>query len=396
MLRDELRQPLRKRGVAERLWAKRPGLLPVAYLMATAAFAGGGFWAVTQPLPFAGEPIVTVSVPPAQEIVTASTAPAEEIAAADIEEIAEEPVSGPETVENDDPSQAGPEFESLPDEPRVAILSGRRALLKAPKLSVMETTNWGPLPRISASGERPSRLYARNVSMNVIHSDVPKIAIVLGGMGLNRKLTEKAIRELPPDVTLAFAPYGSELQEQVDKARDGGHEVFLQVPLEPVGFPANNPGPKTLVGEASEAENLDAMRWHMSRFTGYSGVVNYMGGRFLSMPKALKPVFRELKSRGVLFLEDGALALSSTEKAAKDVNLQVRRAKVVIDADPSPESIRQALQLLEEEAKTHGMAIGTGSGLDVTIDVLGDWMREAEERGVVFIPATASFKGRLG
>ncbi len=259
-----------------------------------------------------------------------------------------------------------------------------------------QMTAWGPLPRISPQGERPSRVYARAASLNVIHNDEPKIAILLGGMGLNKKLTERAIKDLPADITLAFAPYGSDLQDQVDKARAQGHEVFLQMPLEPIGYPASNPGPKTLVGDAPEAENIDALRWHLGRFAGYSGIVNYMGGRFLSMPKALKPMFGELKSRGLLFLEDGSLALSSTEAAAKSTNLQVRRAKVVIDADPSPESIRSALALLEEEAKSSGMAIGTGSGLEVTIDVLKDWAAEAADRGIILIPVTASFKGRLG
>ena len=197
-------------------------------------------------------------------------------------------------------------------------------------------------------------------------------------------------------MTLAFAPYGADLQEQVNSARAGGHEIFLQIPLEPIGYPASNPGPKTLLGDASDAENIDSMRWLMSRFAGYAGVVNYMGGRFLSMPKALKPMFAELKSRGLLFLEDGSLALSATEGAAKAVNLQAQRAKTVIDADPSPQAISNALNMLEEEAKANGIAVGTGSGLEITIDTLKDWAKEANDRGIILVPVTASFQGRLG
>lgn len=276
------------------------------------------------------------------------------------------------------------------------IVQPRRTLAPAPIASVVEVTTWGQLPRISKTGEKPSRVYARSASLNDIHSDRPKIAILLGGLGLNKKLTQRAIKELPGEVTLAFAPYGDGLQEQVNVARGQGHEVFLQVPLEPIGYPASNPGPKTLLGDTSEAENIDALRWHMSRFTGYAGVVNYMGGRFLSMPKPLKPFFTELKNRGLMFLEDGSLALSATEQTAKSANLQAKRAKVVIDADPSPQAITSALTLLEEEAKANGMAVGTGSGLEVTIDTLKDWARDAAERGIVLVPVTASYQGRLG
>jgi polysaccharide deacetylase 2 family uncharacterized protein YibQ len=393
MFRDELKQPLRKKSMAQRLWAKRPSLLVMAYVLTAGTFAGGGWWATQQPLPFAGEPLLSLTVPPAEEIQTASTDPAPE---ASEESPADAPV--PDIDVDDAAAQV------VADEPvqqavrsnDAIVVQARRSLAAAPIAAVTEVTTWGQLPRISKGGDKPSKVYARPASLNDIHSDAPKIAILLGGLGLNAKLTQRAIKELPGEVTLAFAPYGENLQPQVNKARAQGHEVFLQMPLEPIGYPASNPGPKTLLGDATEAENIDAMRWQMSRFSGYAGVVNYMGGRFLSMPKALRPMFGELKNRGLLFLEDGSLALSATEQAAKAANLQVKRAKVVIDADPSPQAISNALSMLEEEAKTNGFAVGTGSGLEVTIDTLIEWAREANDRGIILVPVTASYKGRLG
>jgi uncharacterized protein len=230
----------------------------------------------------------------------------------------------------------------------------------------------------------------------VIHSDSPKIAIMIGGMGLNPKLTSKAVKDLPADVTLAFAPYGDNLQEQVNKARKEGHEIFLQVPFEPVGFPASNPGPKTLLADAVQGENLEALYWHMSRFSGYVGIMNYMGGRYLSSAEAVQPFLAEVKKRGLLFVEDGSLPLSATLAVAKTSRADARKANTVIDSDPNPQSILAALKLLEEEAQTNGMAIGTGSGLEVTIDTLRDWAADAAERGIIIIPMSAAFKGRLG
>jgi uncharacterized protein len=400
---DELNQPLRKRSLFSRLWEKRPGLLFCAYVAALGGMGGGGWWAVQQKNPFAGEPVVMVSIPPAEEIATASTTPVAEAAAepeaaaVSVDEAAAEPVS-------DEPAQSE-EINVTVDEPvqqdtyrqeANIIVSPHRPLTPSPQTMITETTEWGPLPKVSSGGDKASSIYARKTSMNVLHSDSPKIALLLGGMGLNRKLTQKAIKELPSDITLAFAPYGTDLQEQVDKARNQGHEVFLQVPLEPVGYPASNPGPKTLVGDAADAENINFLRWHMSRFHGYAGVVNYMGGRFLAMPKAMKPMLSELKQRGVLFLEDGSMALSSTETAAKMAKTQVRRAKVVIDANPSPQAIISALTLLEEQATGTGFAIGTGSGLEVTIDTVNEWAKAAAERGIILVPISAAYKGRQG
>jgi uncharacterized protein len=398
MFRDELKQPLHRKGLAERLWARRPGLLFCAYVVTFGGLAGAATWARLQPMPYAGEPVVIVSIPAPVEI-----APPQEVA----QEQAPAPVESEQVVDtaSTDPipndGQQNVEIESAVKQDTyrqdaAIVVSPHRPLTPAPQSNVTETTSFGPLPRIAGNGETASHIYERTTPLGVIHSDAPKIAIMLGGMGLNKKLTQRAVKELPADVTLAFAPYGDDLQDQVNKARADGHEVFLQVPLEPVGFPVSNPGPKTLMGDGTDAENIDALRWHMSRFAGYAGVVNYMGGRFLSMPKAITPMLSELSRRGMPFLEDGSLALSSTENAAKQMRAKVKRAQVVIDANPSPEAITAALTQLEEQATGTGFAIGTGSGLEVTIDTVREWAKAAAERGIILVPMTASFKGRSG
>lgn len=401
MRRDELKQPLRRRGLGDRLWAKRPSLLSCAYAIIAVSFAGAGFWAVNQPMPFAGEPVVVVSIPPAKHVTsTASTAPVDEAAVADAappeQDVAEAPPPDLEQVGEEAVVVEKPVEQDTYQQDAAVVVSPRRPLTPAPQMKVTEVTSYGQLPRIGKGGEKASKIYERTTSLNVIHSDSPKIALLLGGMGLNEKLTQRAIKELPADITLAFAPYGNNLQEQVNRARNEGHEVFLQVPLEPIGFPANNPGPRTLSGDASDAENTDSLRWHLSRFTGYAGVVNYMGSRYLSMPKAIKPLLTELKQRGVFFLEDGSMALSATEGTARAMQLPIKRAKVVIDADPNPQAIIAALTLLEEEATGTGFAIGTGTGLDVTINTVREWAKAAAERGIILVPITASYKGRAG
>lgn len=400
MFRDELKQPLRRKGLAERLWARRPGLLFCAYVVTFGGLAGGLTWARLQPLPFAGEPVVLVSIPapveiaPPPEVAQQEAAPAP----AESEQVGDATASTdplPSTTDQAVQFEAPVKQETYQQDAAI-VVSPHRPLTPAPQGLVTETTSYGPLPRIASNGETPSHIYERTTPLNVIHSDAPKIALMLGGMGLNKKLTAEAIKELPADITLAFAPYGDDLQAQVDKARADGHEVFLQVPLEPVGFPVTNPGPKTLMGDAPDAENIDALRWHMSRFAGYAGIVNYMGGRFLAMPKAITPLLTELNRRGLPFLEDGSLALSSTENAAKPMRAKVKRAQIVIDANPSPEAITAALTQLEEQATGTGFAVGTGTGLEVTIDTVREWAKAAADRGIVLVPMTASFKGRTG
>ena len=378
MPRDELRQPLRKRSMAQRLWARRPGALTLACLIAAATYIGGGVWLASIPRELAGEPVITVAVPPVEDIRTASIEPAG--------------ASDPAETESVD---SGEEFAEIqPEEPAI-IVSARRPLKPAPIAAVTEPTDEGPLPRISSNGKKPFDVYAQVTPMGVSNSDRPKIAIILGGMGLNTRLTQKAIKELPGDVTFGFAPYGENLQDQVNRARAQGHEILLQLPMEPVGYPANNPGPNTLLAEAPRAENLKALRWHMSRFAGYAGITNYMGGRFLAEPVSLRPVLAELKARGLVFLEDAATPPSSLKQVGGMTGLKSRHADVLIDANPEAASIKAALAQLEELARTNGFAIGTGSGLEITIDTIAEWAKELEDKGIVLVPVSAAYKGRM-
>jgi polysaccharide deacetylase 2 family uncharacterized protein YibQ len=393
MPRDELRQPLRRRSLTERLWAKRPGALATASALVLTIFVVGATWLSRVPYPLAGEPVVTVAVPPPEPLNTASmTEPqaGEAEASGDAAENGgEEPVFNVETE---------PPPEPAPDYSREAsiVMATHRPMKPAPIAAVTETGPDGPLPRISERGKKPSDIYAQVTPTAVLTSERPKIAIILGGMGINARLTQKAIKDLPGDITFGFAPYGDNLQEQVNKARARGHEVMLQVPMEPVGYPGNNPGPKTLIADIDSASNLAALQWHMGRFAGFTGITNYMGARLLNAPEALAPLMAELKDRGLIYLEDASVPVSVAHQSAKAAGLPMRRADIVIDAEPDAARIAEALNRLEQEAAANGFAIGTGSGLEVTIDIVAEWARELQDKGILLIPVSAAYKGRMG
>jgi polysaccharide deacetylase 2 family uncharacterized protein YibQ len=391
MPRDELRKPLRKQSLKDRLLARRPSLFALVAMSLAISFLAGGTWLVLTPAPMAGEPVVIAAIP-AAELLTASTDAAEgQELPADEQNVEELIDQGAAEIQVFD-SQATEEPAGQ-DEANVFIAPSR-PLKRAPITEVTETTEAGPLPRVSSRGRKPFDVYSQDVPLSISSSKRPKIAIVLGGMGLNAKLTRKAIEELPGDVTLGFAPYGDNLQDQVNRARADGHEIMLQVPMEPQGFPATNPGPKTLQSDATPQENLEALRWHMSRFAGYSGITNYMGARLLATEEALKPVMAEVNARGLVYLEDATVNRTLSPGVVEDVRLPMQRASMVIDTDPTAPAITEALERLEREAIKNGFAIATGSGLGVTIETVAEWARTLQDRGIMLVPLSAAYKGR--
>ena len=165
------------------------------------------------------------------------------------------------------------------------------SLAPAPDRRLVEKGRYGPLPRIGADGAKAYEIYARPViTSQKLKADAPRIALIVGGLGLSTSTTEAAMEKLPAEVSFAFAPYGAEVQNDAARARERGHEIFLQAPMEPFDYPQNDPGPHTLTVRGGEKDLEGDLSWLMSRFTGYVGVVNFLGARFLSNEGALAPI----------------------------------------------------------------------------------------------------------
>jgi uncharacterized protein len=261
----------------------------------------------------------------------------------------------------------------------------------APDPRLIEQTPHGPVPRIGADGARPSEVYARPAgSSSGLTQGAPRIALLIGGMGLAPRATETAIVSLPGAVTLGFAPYGADLARETTRAREAGHEVVLQIPMEPFDFARDNPGPHSLLAGAGKAANIDNLTWLMSRFTGYAGVANFLGGKLTADAKALTPVLREIAARGLFYVDDGTSAQSLAITLAPGQALAAARADLVLDSTAEPEAIEAALARLEAIARDKGAAIGVASALPVSVETIGRFARALEARGIALIPLSAA------
>ena len=261
-------------------------------------------------------------------------------------------------------------------------------LAPAPDRRLIEKARHGNLPKQGPDGLRPADVYARPVTAQQRSAPV-KIAIVVGGLGISANITQDTVQRLFPAVSLAFAPYGADLERQVTRARDDGHEVLLQVPMEPFDYPDNDPGPHTLVASLSAEQNLDRLQWLMARFPGYVGLINFMGGRFTSTDAAVSPVMKELSARGLLYIDDGSSGRSIAAQVAAGAGVSSGKADVVIDAVQRGPEIDAALARLEKIAKEKGSAIGYGAALPVTVDRIARWAKAAEARGITLVPVSA-------
>jgi len=254
-----------------------------------------------------------------------------------------------------------------------------------PEPALVEQSPTGPLPVRGADGLRPMDAYAVGWS----GARGARIALVIGGLGLSQTGSMEAIDKLPQEITLGFAPQGNSLQRWMQAARQNGHELVLQLPMEPFDYPRVNPGRNTLTVDDGAKKNQASLLWALSRMTNYAGVMNYMGARFTAETEAFSPVLGEIGRRGLYYLDDGTSARSQADRIAESDAVPFAAADVLIDAAQDRGAILDRLDELERIARAKGSAIGTGSAFAVTVDAVAAWANEVKKRGIEIVPVSA-------
>ncbi|WP_420824054.1 divergent polysaccharide deacetylase family protein [Telmatospirillum siberiense] len=230
------------------------------------------------------------------------------------------------------------------------------------------------------SGGREARaVYARPFA---VEGNPPKIAIVVTGLGLSKEATEAAISKLPPDVSLSFSPYTNNLDTWVKRARAAGHEVLIDLPLEPPNFPVHDAGPLAILsrhGPVDAVAHLDAI---LAKTTSYVGVAAGLRSP-VTTKEQWAPVLRDLKNRGLLFVGDGLVGVSATDTPA---SLSVT---LVADETPFRVAIDVRLSRLLAAAQRDGSALAYVSARPVTMERLLAWVGTFPQKGVALAPISA-------
>jgi polysaccharide deacetylase 2 family uncharacterized protein YibQ len=380
----------------------------VAYALVGTLVAGSAFLQLTYEEP---APAVEAPVDSKSEVSLSQTAaaPPEPEAAPPIEDDTEvsEATSMPDKTEGREAGSAPdaeetrktvtaappPPPQTAPARPRTAVLSSalpalprKLVLAPAPQPAVQVDGRFGPLPRIAEDGREPWKVYARPFP---VERDRPRIAILLQDLGLSQEQTNAAIQQLPGSVTLGFTPYARRLEQWIGLSRAAGHEVLLQLPMEPFDFPTSDPGPHTLLTSVGPDENLERLEFLLSRFTGYVGVYNRMGDRFTSSVESLLPVLQSIHERGLLFIDARTSGASVAGRLANELGLPHALNNREIDQVASRVEIDAKLIDLENIARQQGQALGIARPYPVTIERLAQWAASLEEKGIDLAPVSA-------
>ena len=261
--------------------------------------------------------------------------------------------------------------------------------LVGPNKKLSETVGGGVIPKISNDGTQPWKFYAKPFTGEVT---LPRIAIIIKGLGFSKAATIAAINHTPSSVTLAFDPYAKGVGNWVGLARSAGHETLISLPMEPLDFPASDPGPFALQTNLSSSENINRLHFLLSVSMGNVGLLKMMGSNFVASEQALMPILKEIKNRGLIMIDDGSTKNSQIIRIGSNIELPQARGDIFIDADPSRGGVANGLAELEKIAKRNKRAVGIARSLPNTISLIMTWTKTLGRKKIALAPVSAVVK----
>jgi polysaccharide deacetylase 2 family uncharacterized protein YibQ len=254
----------------------------------------------------------------------------------------------------------------------------RAPLNPAPNSALIE--NVGPLvlPKAAADGMTPAQYYKKSFTRQ---AGLPLIAVVIRDLGLHSAHTQSAIN-LDEYVTFSFSPYAPQLKASIDMARATGHEYWLQVPMEPEGYPANDAGPYALLRTDSLEQNMARLHQVMGTAVGYVGLVAPPAELF-SSGQLMGDLVEDIRTRGLLLLQHQSVTMLPRYD---EMTVSVNRA---VQPTTTPEQLRLMLTEMEAMARSRGYAVISLPASPGLLAELPVWLSTLSDKKIALAPLSA-------
>ena len=217
----------------------------------------------------------------------------------------------------------------------------------------------------------------------------PRVGLLIAGIGMNAADSMAAIKILPGGISLAVSPYAGDVTGLLAVARLNEHEYLLSLPMEPQGFPLNDPDNRiALMTSLSPADNLQRLHAALARLTGYVGVTNaygpMRGERLSGMAAQFDTVLEDVAHRGLLFADarTGQPPLPHLWSRSVDI--------VLDDGNIDAGMLDRRLNALTHLTLDKGSALGLVLlPRPVALDRVAAWTNTLAAKGVTLVPVSA-------
>ena len=214
----------------------------------------------------------------------------------------------------------------------------------------------------------------------------PKIGIIIDDLGYDISLAN-ALLELDLALTFSVLPFTPNTRSIARKAWNDGRETMLHLPMEPMNYPAINPGDGVLLISMDREMILDTLNRDLSQIPFVAGVNNHMGSRFTKNRKKMVTVLAELKKKGLYYIDSRTSSDTVAFDVAKKMALRTASRDIFLDNHLSENALKIQMERLLSVARHKGSAIGIGHPHKKTLDLLKNFQTTLTNEAEV-VPAS--------
>lgn len=257
-----------------------------------------------------------------------------------------------------------------------AIKPSEKSLVFAPAREVTKQTKAGALPVTGAKGARPFEVYQRAYRPQDGKS---MLGIVVTGMGFSAQSLNLALA-MPPEISLSFSPYGNDVTTSIDSVRNGGHEVWFDLPTQSVDYPTRDPGPLGIISTLPAKDREQRLRQSLIATRGAVGAIFPLDDALKNNSTVMHATVKTLNDHGVE-------AFYSGEGAPKGM----RHPHVVMLSSASPTRLASELSALTKRLNDTTPMIVLAQGSPHVLQAISRWVATDVKAAPVSLAPLSAF-----
>lgn len=247
-----------------------------------------------------------------------------------------------------------------------------------------------PAPRLPAVVHRELPTNVRRHSDRAVLEPVAKVAevvIIMDDLGRDLR-SARDLLAIDLAVTFSILPNEPRARSVAELARQGGREVMIHLPMEPLDYPQANPGENALFIDLSAREIRQRMAIYREMVPYAVGANNHMGSRYTADRAGMSVVLDELRQAGLFFVDSRTTAASLGLEVAQEQGVAGFGRDLFLDNEATVAAVGRELDHLIELALTRGRAVAICHPYPATLQALRQAQQRFAARGVEVVQAS--------
>ena len=211
---------------------------------------------------------------------------------------------------------------------------------------------------------------------------LPVISIIIDDLGYRLKHGTRAVN-LPGTLTYSFLPHSPYAKELAELAFQRQKEIMVHMPMESDNQKRLGPGGLHL--KMSEQEIIKTVQDNLASIPNAIGFNNHMGSRFTRTESSMTTVMNAAYRPGLYFIDSRTTSDSVALQAAQVAGIYSATRDIFLDHLKDRAFIESQLDKLVKRARKKGSAIAIGHPYKLTLEILEQWIPQAEKLGVKLV-----------